>query len=99
MRHISLFEVLAGRTEDLTGIPANQHDADFRPTGVRDVTLQGMYEQADIPGRQEPPFWRSVNNDDGYWYSPQYLPEDKNAPKYDASGFGSADISGPVIWN
>ena len=99
MRHISLFEVLAGRMEDLSGIEGWKCNAsDYQR--IERVMFNGRYEQLDeINGHKEPPFWRSVDNYDGFLYSPDSLPEDIGAPKYDAGGFGPVDIQGPVIKN
>lgn len=97
-----MFEVLAGRVEDLTGIPAQKiSPKDFHPVewgGVL-VTLQGRYEQLDeANGHVEPNLWRSVDNDDGFLYAPRRLPEDEGAPDYEKGGFGPITIEGPVLW-
>ena len=100
MRHISLFEVLANRIEDLTGIPARRvSPVDFRPVeGPRKVTLEGRYQQiSEADGHYEPNFWTSIDRPDEFLYNPDYLPEDEGRPDY-SGGNGSGSVEGPVIW-
>lgn len=103
MRHISLFEVLAGNIKDLTGTRADKYAPGKNNTFEiieRNVTLEGRYEQLDeINGHINPNWWRSVDHYDGFYYVPK---ETFEGPDYDRGMFDKPDSltgRGTIIWN
>ena len=105
-----MFEVLANRVEDLSGVEATVYTADFEialgDNGWRlpPVVLEGQYEQLENVMINDQhyavsPFWFSVDDeDDRFLYVPNGLPEDEQAPDYSPGSFAPGP-SGPIIEN